>query len=98
MLEQRDSDVGDEGTKDTIQGVEDKLQDEKGNPEGQYDQNSCKNLCPEMFQYFFCHVLDGINSRILFRSASSTTSFSSKRRASSPILSFLAVNISLTLR
>ena len=52
-MEQRDGDVGDQGVEDTIQGVEDKLQDEKGDSEGQDDQNSRKDLCPEDVSIIF---------------------------------------------
>jgi hypothetical protein len=41
--------VGDQGVKNIIQGIEDELQNEKGNSEGQDDQDPCKNLCSKMF-------------------------------------------------
>ena len=36
-MEKRDIDIRNQGVKDAIQGVEDKLEDEKGNPDGQDD-------------------------------------------------------------
>jgi hypothetical protein len=48
-MEQRDIDIWDQGAKDAIQGVEDELQDEKGDPERQDDQNSRNGLCSKMF-------------------------------------------------
>ena len=96
-IEKRDVYIGDQGAEDTVQAVEDKLQDEERDPEGKDDQNPCEGLCSKMFKNFFRHAPAGGNSRIFFRSASSTTSLSSKRRASSPNLSFFAVSISLTL-
>src|SRR4030042_5825552 len=97
-MEERDINVGDQGVEDIVQGVEDETQNEKGDPERQDDQNPRKNLGSKMSEKRFCHALGKGSSRIFFRSVSSTTSFSSKRRASSPNLSFLAVSISLTLR
>ncbi len=36
-MEERDVDIGNQGVKDAIQGVEDKFQNKKGDPDGQYD-------------------------------------------------------------
>ena len=89
--------IGHQGAEDIIQGVEDELQDEEGDPEGQDDQDSCKDLRSKMSENIFRHALDGGNWRIFFRSASSTTSFSSRRWASSSSLSFFAVRSSFAL-
>jgi hypothetical protein len=48
-VEERDVYIGGQGVKDAIQGIEDELQDEKGNSEGQDDQDPCKDLCSKMF-------------------------------------------------
>ncbi len=97
-LKRIDRHVGHERAEDIIEGIEDKLQYQKGDPEGQDDQDSCEDLCPKMSENILYHSLDAGNWRIFFRSASSTTSFSSKRRASSPSSFFLAVRISFALR
>jgi len=97
-IEKIDRHVGHEGAEDIIHGVEGEVQYQKGDPEGQDDQDSCEDLCPKMSKNILCHSLVAGNWRIFFRSASSTTSFSSKRRASSPSSFFLAVRISFALR
>jgi hypothetical protein len=48
-MEKEDVDVGDQGAEDAVQGIEDELQDEKGDPERKDDQDSREHLCPEMF-------------------------------------------------
>ena len=89
--------MGHDRTEDVIQGIEDKIQDEERDPKGQDDQDSCKYLCPKVFENILYHSLHAESWRIFFRSASSTTSFSSKRRASSPNSPFLAMRISFAL-
>jgi hypothetical protein len=49
VMEKRDVDVGNQRAEDAVQGIEDELQNEKGDPEGKNDQDSREHLCPEMF-------------------------------------------------
>ena len=55
MVKEMDGDLRHQGAEDAIQGVEDEFQDEKGDPQGQDDQDSCKDLCPEVFQNSLDH-------------------------------------------
>jgi len=61
MMKKIDGYLWRQRAEDIFQGIEDKRQDQKGDPDGKDDQDTCKDLRSKMFEKVFYHSLHALH-------------------------------------